>query len=243
MLLCCLLLALLGWIISDSKSFQDCIDATKYPYSDQSVKECLPVLPVTFNAYKVCAGHFISENQEAIIALGTIVIALFTIILGIATVSLVNGADKTAERQLRAYVGVDAVSVSGISPNAEPCAMITIRNFGQTPAYDLTHVGDIRLAPFPDAGTLEPITSAIPPKQPLHPNAIIIKSVELRHSLTNEQLASVRHRNAAIYIFGIIKYRDTFGHERTTKYRAMTGGNMGIRGNSVAGCEEGNNAD
>jgi hypothetical protein len=45
-----------------------------------------------------------------------------------------------------------------------------------------------------------------------------------------------------IYVYGEIRYRDVFGLKHWTKYRYMIGGPVGLRGEQMAGCEEGNEA-
>jgi hypothetical protein len=44
--------------------------------------------------------------------------------------------NATARRQLRAYVAVKEVRIDKLDENARPEAHITIRNYGQTPAYE-----------------------------------------------------------------------------------------------------------
>jgi hypothetical protein len=56
---------------------------------------------------------------------------------------------------------------------------------------------------------------------------------------TKESLANGGH---VIYVYGEIRYRDVFGRKQWTKYRYMIGGPVGVRGEQMAGCEEGNEA-
>lgn len=65
--------------------------------------------------------EFVHANENFLVALGTLVTAAFTAILGAATMGLwiatrrlVKGADRTAERQLRAYVGMLDITVSKV---------------------------------------------------------------------------------------------------------------------------------
>ena len=84
---------------------------------------------------------FVERKDKFIIALSTIFIAFFTIILGIATGllwratrSLVRGAENTAERQLRAYVSVGAPTFGKADPDS---ISIVIENGGETPAHQV----------------------------------------------------------------------------------------------------------
>jgi hypothetical protein len=42
-----------------------------------------------------------------------------------------------------------------------------------------------------------------------------------------------------IFVYGEIRYRDAFKHRRWTRYRLMMGGPVGLRGDQLAGCAEG----
>ena len=92
-------------------------------------------------------GTFIHDFREEIVAIGTLSIAAFTIILAFATAflyeatrDLVKGAEETAERQLRAYLGVKSGSriISHDGGNTF-IVEIQIINSGQTPARRVTH--------------------------------------------------------------------------------------------------------
>src|SRR5205823_3382553 len=66
-----------------------------------------------FSVYRDCLGGFVHHNGEALIAAFTVILALSTIFLWVATRDLVKDARNTAERELRAYI---AVGSHGIRP-------------------------------------------------------------------------------------------------------------------------------
>jgi hypothetical protein len=72
---------------------------------------------------------------------------LFAAAMGLwwATWRLVTGADKTAERQLRAYVSVRAIGAHFLYEGDSCRVTITygVNNNGQTPAYQLLQFGEI----------------------------------------------------------------------------------------------------
>ena len=96
---------------------------------------------------------FIHASHEEIIAIATIFIAIYTIILGTATSALVKEAKITTKHQLRAYIGVKAVSIH--TPNVSnknykvpdpipaegyvwsDLIKIIVKNFGSTPASNI----------------------------------------------------------------------------------------------------------
>jgi len=80
----------------------------------------------------------------------TLALAVFTAGLWLATYGLVKGAKETAERELRAYIGVENIFLRGptlshlganpklpdIAATPDDRVFVRIRNFGRTPAYD-----------------------------------------------------------------------------------------------------------
>jgi hypothetical protein len=66
---------------------------------------------------------------------------LFAATMGLwwATWRLVRGAEKTAERQLGAYIGVEWCRVATNDGGVTFTVEVQIKNAGQTPAYDVSH--------------------------------------------------------------------------------------------------------
>jgi hypothetical protein len=109
---------------------------------------------------------YVETRDRFFTALGTIVIAAFTVCLAFATVflylatrQLVEGADRTAEKQLRAYVGLQSMETT-IYPFEQGGLVVfahaEARNFGQTPAYGMTVQANVTIdvpqaIPFDDS--------------------------------------------------------------------------------------------
>ena len=110
---------------------------------------------------------FAELHDKAFLAIGTAFIAIFTIIVAVstfalwwATSDLVTDAVNTAQRQLRAYIGpyemeltLYAFPTNGPDKPYGFIAHAEMRNFGQTPAYDLMIYADAKFdapnaAPF-----------------------------------------------------------------------------------------------
>lgn len=181
------------------------------------------------------------------IALYTFVLVVFTGLLGFATVrlwfvtkELVRGADDTAKRQLRAYVGPDGFEFDirsiedGYVPKA-PYASdlftdftnITCKNFGQTPASNVTV--------FCAVASITPFLGRLPPgydfDAKLHPpgddSSNIIARAYLNRGQTDVSSVnladprivwSARKRTSTLFIFGRIYYVDAFGTQWSTKF-------------------------
>jgi hypothetical protein len=61
-------------------------------------------------------------------------------------------------------------------------------------------------------------------------------------TISAETIKALKAGTRAIYLYGEIHYIDAFKRAQCTKYRYMTGGNVGFRDGAVAACEEGNEA-
>jgi len=169
----------------------------------------------------------------------------------------------TARRQLRAYVVVERGIIGNVTnpipsprekietvarildPQAGPTAQITIKNTGQTPAYELVHWGDICVQDFPLTGKLPPM----PPREAkfwtvMGPGIVEVKTLRLRQPLTEEQVQGLHNGTMAIYCHGEIDYRDAFKTRRVTRYRCMyssAGGRIGVNTDLIY-CDDGNDA-
>jgi len=161
----------------------------------------------------------------------------------IATQNSVELSDKTAERQLRAYVGFKGVvTIANVAQGQKPIIIAPVGNFGQTPAYKVSYSTDAKLFP---KGTIEfPKPVKIPGLRVVNPGSDGFEiHASMKNVLTETELAALANKQAAIYFFGEIVYFDIFSHRaRTTKFRLsyegelLGSGRMGIS-------DEGNEAD
>jgi hypothetical protein len=243
-------LALVFLFVGTSDAFKECIkerktsDAYKTLYESPSLI-LRAIKRVDLN--RACAGYFADKDNGAITA-------VFTVVLTIVTGGLVwigHQQIATSRAQLRAYVLTSkSVVTNFVSGGTErPEAQVTIKNSGQTPAYNVVNVGGFAIDKYPPPPTLDLIISdddfAAPgrTREVLGPGDTSISVVSLnRPPLTAPEIASLTTGTSIIYVFGEIRYRDAFGREQWTKYRFMMGGPVGVRGGQLAGCEEGNEA-
>jgi hypothetical protein len=134
-------------------------------------------------------------------------------------------SDKTAERQLRAYVNNVSTIIRNVEVGKVPEVRVEIKNWGQTPAYRVRHIGSYTLAVFPWSGVTSP-----PPYQSesiIGPGSnafMLLKG----HALAAEHVAGLNDGSLAIYIEGSITYKDAFDHDRFTNYRFWVGGDRGF---------------
>lgn len=188
------------------------------------------------------------SNVDNIIAYSTLglgivtaVLAVFTGALWLATRKLVIDAKDTSKRQLRAYVNILQGKVFYPLEPANRTFRIDIKNFGQTPAHEVSIVYKCIIREFPLTKPLEDITdeehkffSVMGPTCIYTRDILALGNAEWGES-------KLADGTAAIYCFGEVRYRDTFNDNRITEFRYMCQGEGIVQG-GVAPCEEGNNA-
>ncbi len=101
-----------------------------------STYECTPYNMLCIFFWNL--SNFFDHHEGTVIGIATFFLALITAFLWDATRDLVHGAEKTAERQLRAYVHLDKCEVV-VTPDGTIRQFISLRNFLQTPAHKYSH--------------------------------------------------------------------------------------------------------
>jgi hypothetical protein len=166
-----------------------------------------------------------------------------TVALWYATRDLVLSAEKTAERQLRAYVAITEITVENIDSREAPIVDIHWKNVGQTPAYDFTIWANLSLR---EAERTDFPTDSLPPISKISLGAGMGGLTQIRSSkgpLSPATLAALRDGIAIFYVFGTLAYTDIFGVSRFTNFRSFLNREMGIRDGPLYGTKEGNDAN
>ncbi|MDR5729601.1 MAG: hypothetical protein RB191_19465 [Terriglobia bacterium] len=169
----------------------------------------------------------------------------------------------SAERQMRAYVVVERGIIANVTnprhspreridtvarildPEAGPTAQITIKNSGQTPAYDLVHWGQLGVHEFPLRTPLDQMPQQAGFRTVMGPGIVEVKTLRMNVPLTVEEINALHNGTTTIYCHGEIAYRDAFNKRHRTRYRCMygtMGGRIGVN-TDLTYCEEGNEAD
>lgn len=251
-------------------------EVSQYQEANKSYQEYKTLFsgPVFLGFVDFLAGvwRLLQRNHEAILAAFTIGIFLVTAALAGytkklwgSTNELVQKSGDTAQRQLRAYVFVESVTILNVAnpiviegnppikptgaavgyPKDGPLAILTIKNTGQTPAYVVIHWGQMLFREFPLTGNLPGKQEGFfMTKSSIAPGGITNKNVRLPHPLSEEEITRLRNGTGAIYVFGDISYKDAFGVDRITNFRFMHGTMTGAIGVStdMTICGEGNDA-
>jgi hypothetical protein len=148
-------LALVFLVVGTSEAFKNCIKERKTRDAYTTLYETpswifRAIRRVDIN--RVCAEDFADTNNGAITA-------VFTVLLTMVTGGLVwigHQQIATSRAQLRAYVLVSRSVVTNVADGTGiPEAQVTIKNFGQTPAYNVINVGGFAIDRYPPPRTLD----------------------------------------------------------------------------------------
>lgn len=163
-----------------------------------------------------------------------------TFLLVIATGGLVYYARDTAIRQLRAYVFINSAIITDMDDPDGVRVTIEIKNSGLTPAYEVKSVATMRIFDFP--------VRAFPSSPPVEkgrtkvdlPTGGTLGSQMSYRVITPDEKAKIRNGAQAIYLWGEVRYKDAFKIGRVSKFRYMSGGDLGVCIGGMFACEEGN---
>lgn len=188
----------------------------------------------------------------SIIALGALgAVFIQTRIAGTATQVAIDQLAVTqdvAKRQLRAYVSIDLAKMENpVCGGCVPSAVITLKNYGQTPAYrwqgwhqvmigetfDEEHWNVTNPAALPQGGGTKGILG------PGRTTDFEVRNDRLR--LTLHQVQALAEGRLTLFVFGYIRYWDAFDRQQWTTYRYIYGGPVGL-GKSFPQAPEGNDA-
>ncbi|HMD54713.1 MAG TPA: hypothetical protein VKJ65_09215 [Phycisphaerae bacterium] len=185
-------------------------------------------------------------TSDILLAIFTLGLMLSTIWLAVATHFLVVGAEKNAQRQLRAYIGISEQTADIESDHIKPLRFkITIHNYGSTPAHDVVVKIDVSsICTFDTKVSFDHLVGLKKgtPKSIMFPG----KDVPYWHYMMNtsiyQAMAEVGQNAKVIFVFGCISYKDIFGEEHDTKFRSMFSRESVHGGGGLLVCDEGNEA-
>ena len=163
-------------------------------------------------------------------------IAIFTVILGIATGflwwatrNLVIDAKETSGRQLRAYISANPLEIVS-ADQEERFVQITfqVKNHGQTPAGELHYIFgfDVFPNPSPEGFCYPAPTIPIHADNTLFPQGEMTVWFNFNRLLSTEEFAAVEQDGLRLHIWGTIFYRTAFEKhgQCRTDFRASVGG-------------------
>jgi hypothetical protein len=186
--------------------------------------------------------QFVREYNAEIVAISTVVMAIFTIALTWSTYLLWKSGEKHSERELRAYLGI---AEGDIQQHVDPAkgrlkAQMVIRNTGQTPAYNVRLIASFDFHKIPRTefaaygiGKIQQSNATI------DPGVEVIVPLVAEKLVSEENFKAVREGRFAFFFYGRIEYRDTFRKERFRNFRWIAD-NDDTGSLAWRVCEEGN---
>jgi hypothetical protein len=177
---------------------------------------------------------------------GEWLLSIVTLMLWGATVGLVRSANRTAETQLRAYFDLTSATVMDFVEGGHPNVLIEFKNVGQTPAFDVVCKLSTQIRPIDDEPPAVDIDlrSATASKGTIGRDGTLTTHLECS-TLTKHFFTAVKDGEAALFAYGIIRYRDIYARNRYLRFRmALLEQNLSPEGEGImATCSGGNDAD
>ncbi|SDS05625.1 hypothetical protein [Bradyrhizobium canariense] len=191
------------------------------------------------------SGEDASEISILGIKPGEWLLSIVTLMLWGATVGLVRSADRTAERQLRAYFDLRGTTVEDFEVGKLPNVILQFKNVGQTPAIDVVLRMSVQVRDFVDEpGETDPTVTPGGSKSTIGRDGSLISHLRMSEPLSRYSFEAVRNDKAAFFAWGIVRYSDVYGHRRYLRFRmAFTAKNFAAGNETMETCSEGNDAN
>ena len=177
------------------------------------------------------------------LALVTTGLAIFTAFLWKSTSKLVSASKETSIQQLRAYVhaGLPEIGRAFSDENGHLSVELIIKNYGQTPAYQLKSSAFIGFYKLPLSKILDSANYGNGSLGCIAPNQFFRVYPVLGRKLDQSEINDIKVQKAGIYVWGYLEYIDIFKAKRTTEFKMLSTGND-FRDGVFAYCTDGNEA-
>ncbi|MDD5319688.1 MAG: hypothetical protein PHD43_03555 [Methylococcales bacterium] len=190
---------------------------------------------------------FLDNPTEWLLSIFNGLLVLFTYRLWTATTGLRESAEETAERQLRAYLGIEGgfitLKESGSVNNID--INIVIKNTGQTPAYSVSVWCILQFADiqhFISHNLTEDITKERDSRSIIGSGTSMhIKPITL--SLNADDLQKMKDGLMGFCVWGGIEYLDMFRKSKFVKFKIINGKYVPSKGWPLQDYKDGNDAD
>jgi hypothetical protein len=169
---------------------------------------------------------------------------------------------ESSERELRAYVFPMGLSIHNVAlsnvpvaqrtgahlgdPKLGPVVLMTIKNFGQTPAYRAAVTSSIEVRAFDPNAPISHVPNYVGASMnSIAPDNTSEMHLRLPRVLTKAEVLGLNAGTMAIYFAGRIDYLDVFGHARWTTFNYYHNSMCGIMGRiqGLNACHHGNDGD
>jgi hypothetical protein len=218
--------------------------------NDNKPKYC-PALHVAAALAIEGTDTFLERHDKSVVGAFTIVLAISTIGLWLATNKLWDAArnqfthsEETAKRQLRAYINMTNCHLEYLTSFSQRLeAYVVFTNSGQTPAYSVRNSGN-----FAISRTGEEVFNNLPAQREssstVGRDGSVNKKLIAPRLLTQADYSGLGNGSLTLWVYGRLTYKDAFGGDHFTNYRMLIGGDVGISpSGGMAMAEQGNETD
>jgi hypothetical protein len=123
---------------------------------------------------------------------------------------------QAAVVQLKAFVAIQAVALENVGEGLVPRAVITFKNTGLSPAFNVTQTGTMGIDYFPEPQGKPDLGGPVSREsQPLGPGVEIGMPVQLPRALQAHHIGALLGNTMALYVFGTVSYADAFGEKHS----------------------------
>jgi len=162
------------------------------------------------------------KDQTAVnevIAAGTVILALFTVVLAFTGIYQARISSKTAKQELRAYIGIDEYMPKELPKwnrdgTLEVLGVVT--NYGETPAYKLGHSLNLRFVEksFSEEIAFPDYKTGIRKSETINPGQTVVLSFKTSSDdpiSSNDKLRLYTGASKKrLYAYGFVVYDDAF---------------------------------
>ena len=195
------------WIFATSSSFQECIGKQTATETSASETKTPPNFLARIAIKSRCSVHVIYEYREAVAAIGTVFIALFTCTLWVVA----YWARRDTKILQRAYLGVKPGGIHHMRDKSI-IAYVTFVNSGNLPARNVRN--EVKIKWFDDDGNRSDFGNIQITDEA---SVLLLPKIEIERgteALSEKEAAGYRAKQGFIYVWGRLEYDDGIGTER-----------------------------
>jgi hypothetical protein len=182
-----------------------------------------------------------ANHINIILLIANVMMAAGTCVLALFAMGQFWIARDSERRQLRAYVNIEKVTITGVDIPGRAQIEIHVTNAGLTPARGVHMRGSARKDIYPAEKPFVLSTDApIKSRRDVGPGHSF--NPKIGFNISEKQIREIEQGKYAIWMFGDIKYRDVFGVDHSTSYRFIYGGDY-TKADRMMSCEAGNESD
>ena len=158
--------------------------------------------------------------SEWALVIVTFLLAIFTLLLVAVTWGLVRSAERTARKQLRAYISIEPEGIGDYHPGNRVVPRVSFHNTGSVFAKYVATSINCGLSDDGDRKVFD--DGEVSGNNVIAPNGRILRGsdqpIDTQEIDDARVAAVVRNKQLYLYVWGIVRYHDGFSAWRFTRY-------------------------